>query len=209
MCGRFVRNKDSDYYIEVLGVSDVPSLGPSFNVAPTQTILAAVCADGERKAVLTKFGMVAPWSASRPIPLLNARAETVATKPAFKKAFRSHRCLIAVDGYYEWRATGKQKQPYLFRMKGNSPFVFAGLYDNVGAAIITTEPNELQAKVHDRMPVILTKESSRVWMDPARSVDELTSLLVPFPSDAMTCIAVNSLVNAVKNNSPECLAPVA
>jgi putative SOS response-associated peptidase YedK len=211
MCGRFVRYMDKAKYGQLLGVEDAPELGASYNVAPTQPVLAAVMEGGKRCAAVMRFGMVPFWSKDGK-PSINARAETVTAKPTFKTAFRQRRCLIAADGYYEWSGTGKEKQPYYFQLKDGRPFVFAGLWDTcgdvTGCAIITTTPNELQGKFHDRMPVILSQDASNLWLAPAAQPDALQALLVPYPAEAMACYLVSRLVNSAQNNRPECIEPL-
>jgi putative SOS response-associated peptidase YedK len=134
--------------------------------------------------------------------VINARAETVASKPYYREAFFKHRCIIPADGFYEWLRTSKGSQPYLFQMKDNHPFGFAGVYDElleqsgkVGFAIITTGPNDLVAKVHDRMPVILSEEGISKWLDPTSTIEDLPNLLGSYPFEQMVVKQISQLVN--------------
>lgn len=127
--------------------------------------------------------------------MFNARAETIAEKPSFKNAFKRHRCLIVADGFYEWEKLGRVKKPFYFSLQSNEPFGFAGLYDTWispdhqqinTCTIITTEPNELIRPIHDRMPVILSKDQEAIWIDPGvTDADRLLSILTPYPSEEL------------------------
>ena len=149
--------------------------------------------------------------------MINARADGVATKPSFRSAFKSRRCLIQADGFYEWKAAGtKKKQPYRFSMKSGEPFAFAGLWEVwrksdpplESCALITGEPNAVVAEVHDRMPVILHPEDYARWLDPRETdAEALQALLVPYPASEMRSVAVSTAVNSPRNDTPECLRP--
>jgi putative SOS response-associated peptidase YedK len=148
--------------------------------------------------------------------MINARAESVADKPAYRTAFKKRRCLIVADGFYEWRKDGKAKQPYLIRLKGGGPFCFAGLWERwtrgekpvETCTIITTDANELMAPIHDRMPVILSPADYGLWLDEAvQEPERLTPLLRPYAGGLET-FPVSPLVNSPRNNAPECLAPL-
>ena len=151
--------------------------------------------------------------------MINARAETVATKPSFRSAFQSRRCLIPADGFYEWKQTEKKtKQPYFIGLKNEEPFAFAGLWEHWesrdGSAIdsctiITTEANDLLRNVHDRMPVILHEPDYDRWLDPKLpNRDTLQFLLVPYPAAEMSFFPVSTLVNNARNETPDCVKPV-
>jgi putative SOS response-associated peptidase YedK len=149
--------------------------------------------------------------------MINARSETVAEKPSFRKAFKDRRCLVLSDGFYEWRRTPDGKQPYYIHMKDGSPFAFAGLWESWRDAqeirsctIITTEANELVGDIHNRMPVILAPEDYSLWLDPDfKEREALTSLLRPYPNDAMEAYPVSRRVNSPSNNVPDCIERVA
>jgi putative SOS response-associated peptidase YedK len=166
---------------------------------------------------MLQWGLIPSWADDPKIVnrMINARAESVATKPAFRNPFKSRRCLIPADGFYEWQKTGgKTKQPYHLGMADGRPFAFAGLWEHWrrggeaidSCTIITTEPNELAATVHDRMPVILPEDAYDRWLDPKLDdPDELQSLLVPFPAKRMKAWPVSTLVNNPRNETPECV----
>ncbi|MYA01837.1 MAG: SOS response-associated peptidase [Chloroflexi bacterium] len=220
MCGRYSLTADPEELarrFEFAG--DWKHLAPRFNVAPTQQVLAVVGGD-ERRAGLMRWGLIPHWAKQRRPgrPLINARAETVAERPAFRAAFRRRRCLVLADGFYEWQRAGGSKRPMRIVLDSEEPFAFAGLWsvwtDPEGqrissCAIITTEANDLLKPIHDRMPVILPRDAEGFWLDPG--VDDsgvLGSLLVPYASDAMATYEVSVLVNSATNDSPEVIAKV-
>jgi len=179
MCGRFLLTTPAEVLAELLGLDAAPDLVMRFNIAPTQMI-GTVRADGlsgRRDWAMARWGLVPSWSKepTTRAPLFNARAETVHEKPAFRAAFRERRCLIPASGFYEWKSEGRGRQPYLFRMHGEEPFAFAGLWERwqrrdepplESCTILTTEPNDLLREVHNRMPVILSPEAYDEWLDP-------------------------------------------
>jgi putative SOS response-associated peptidase YedK len=184
---------------------------PNFNVAPTHQVPVVRDYDGKREGVLMRWGLIPSWAKDKKMAQINARGDTIATKPMFRAAFKKRRCLIVADGYYEWKKVGKEKQPFLYRTK--TPFAFAGLWEYwdeekiTSCTIITTDANELASQVHDRMPVLLGPESWEPWLDPAVEPAALQSLLVPFPPGKMEAFAVSPSVNSVKNNGPELIVP--
>ena len=150
-------------------------------------------------------------------PLINARAETVATKPTFRQAFRSKRCLVLADGFYEWKRSGKVRVPYRIALKSGEPFAFAGIWSMVHDlsgqpyttfAILTTEANDLVAEIHNRMPVILHARDEAHWLDQRFSLDAAQELLMPFPADLLTVYEVSTKVNSPAYNTPDVLQPV-
>ncbi len=193
-------------------------LQPSFNVAPTQNV-AVVLNNGARRLVSMRWGLIPSWAMDLTIGsrLINARAETLLAKFAFKDAFKRRRCLVLADGFYEWQKRGGTKTPLFIHLEPERSFAFAGLYEIwtaplgeplVTCTIITTEPNELVRPIHGRMPVILPKAAEDLWLDP--SVEDhvrLLDLLQPYPVDEMAAHTVSSLVNSVKNDLPECIKP--
>lgn len=150
--------------------------------------------------------------------MINARGETVAEKPAFRAAFRRRRCLVIADGYYEWQATGRQKQPYLIELANEQPFGIAGLWECWSApdgtqiescTLITTESNSLTRPVHDRMPVIIPPADYSTWLDPHSDSPALLMLIRAFAPDEMKLRTVSRLVNSPTHDSPDCVAPLA
>lgn len=223
MCGRFVQAIDpqgyADFFDAAFSIS-VP-LSPSWNVAPTDQVYAVAEHDGERRLGTFRWGLV-PWFAKE-IKVgarhINARAETVATTAAFKHSFRSRRCIVPADGFYEWepRETGG-KLPHYVHYRDGSPLALAGLWGSwrspegervTSCTIVTTTPNDLVAPIHDRMPVVLPRDHWGVWLDrDLDDVDELRGLLRPAAAGLLTEYPVSTLVNKVDNNYPDCIAPL-
>ncbi|MHB8126530.1 MAG: SOS response-associated peptidase [Desulfitobacteriaceae bacterium] len=217
MCGRFTFTEfegiEERFHIEPT------ALKPNYNVAPTQDV-PVIINDGFNHLAMFKWGLIPHWSkdSSMGYKMINARAETVDEKPSFKACLQRKRCLIVADGFYEWKREGSVKKPYRITLKNKELFGFAGLWDTwesplCGAinscTVITTLPNEIMTGIHDRMPVILSRELEQIWLD--RSIMDssyLKSLLVPYPSELMAAYEVSMLVNSPKNNVPECLEPV-
>ena len=198
MCGRFVlvtdlKNIQKNFNIQEMSCQDQPN----GDIRPKQFIPAIINQEGMNKLVCFRWGLIPSWSkdpsmASR---LINARSETVDKKPSFRDAFQKRRCLIVADGFYEWKKEDNRKVPFYFYLKSNRPFGFAGLYEKWMSSdkeeintctIITTTANELVAPVHDRMPVILSKEEEQVWLN-GKMIDSsrLLSLLKPYPAADM------------------------
>jgi putative SOS response-associated peptidase YedK len=230
MCARFTLTRRLNLLVQEMtelmldeGVLHDWDPPPRYNIAPTQSVAAvrATPDAGRRELVPLRWGLIPSWAKDPKVGnrLLNARAETVAETPAFRAAFKRRRCLILADGYYEWTGSKGKKQPWHFHLHGNRPFAFAGLWEHwrppegepvETCTIITTEANELAAKYHDRMPVILHAAEYAHWLDPEQqAADDLKPLLVPYPADELEVAAASPLVNSPKNDRPECLAPVA
>jgi putative SOS response-associated peptidase YedK len=191
-------------------------VGPRYNIAPTQEVLAV---RHPRQLVALKWGLIPSWAKDAKIgySTINACAETVATKPAFRAAFKKRRCLVLADGYYEWLSEGKEKQPFLFEVDGGAPFAFAGLWESCHLpgeqaprqtfSLITTSANELARVVHNRMPVILDAADYDSWLDAANDdVQSLQTLLRPFAAERMTSRPVSRYVNNARHEGPECVA---
>jgi putative SOS response-associated peptidase YedK len=217
MCGRYTLRTPPSVLVEHFRLGSIPELSPRYNVAPTQQVGIVRRAAGEqREFVWAQWGLIPRWAKDPKIgnSMINARAETAAEKPAYRDAFRKRRCLIAADGFYEWKKTVvKMKQPYYMRLKSDQPFGVAGLWERCGelesCTILTTSPNELCAFVHDRMPVILTPNDYDRWLDPARTdAAELQPLLDAYPADEMLATPVSTHVNNVRNNDAGCIAPL-
>jgi putative SOS response-associated peptidase YedK len=192
---------------------------PRYNVAPTQTVPVVRPAATGRELVAMRWGITPTWKRGSAPLLINARAETAATKPTFRKTLRERRCLIPATAFFEWRKEGRQKQPYLFRLAGGGLFAFAGLWE-VGrdrdgneaeaCAILTTEANELVRPAHDRMPVILDPRYYAEWLDPSLTDPaHFADWMRPFPADAMTAYPVSSAVNNARHDGPDCAEPLA
>lgn len=227
MCGRFVSSSSPATIAEYFGATFAgETLGENYNVAPTNDIYAVVADDDADKRVEAfQWGLLPVWAKDTKVgaKLINARAETLADKPAFKGVFRKHRCLIPMDGFYEWKAgtedgpvtaKGKPaKQPMYIHRLDDEPLAVAGLWsawrDKAGAddapwlhtaSVITTSANETMRPVHDRMPVILPRSAWAEWLDPTmHDLDRLSSLLVPAPDDLLAVHPVSTDVNNVRN----------
>ena len=192
-----------------------------YNIAPSQPILA-VANDRADRYDHFLWGLIPSWAKDPKIgqQMCNARAETIAEKNSFKNAYRRRRCLIPADGFYEWKlnADGKTKQPMYIRLRSGRPFPLAGLWevwqDDAGnevrsATIITTQPNELMATMHDRMPVILHEKDQHRWLDRAEhQAGDLDDLLVPYPAELMEAYPVSKQVNSPRNEGPELIKRV-
>ena len=220
MCGRYTLKTSVDDLAKQFEVEEYPSsLTPSYNIAPTQQIATVLVEEGKRKLEMLHWGLIPSWADDPAIGnrMINARAETVATKPSYRSAFKNRRCLILADGFYEWQKTSDGKQPFYIRMEDGSPFAFAGLWEIWkngteirSSTIITTEPNELLGDIHNRMPVILYPEDYEMWLDPDFDEKEaLTTLLKPYPASEMEAYPVSRKVNRPSNNAPECIESVA
>jgi putative SOS response-associated peptidase YedK len=196
---------------------DVP-IRPTYNAAPGQEQLAILNAEPD-VVTLSTWGFVPEWATGRAgvKPIINARAETVATKSFFRQAFTQQRCLVLADGFYEWQRTSKGKVPYRITLKSEEPFAFAGIWSTIHTAdgtehqtfaIITTTPNDLMAEIHDRMPVILPAEAEQDWLNEQLALEEAQALLAPYPAALMTAYEVSSKVNSPAYNTPDAVQPV-
>lgn len=227
MCGRYTEIADhaelaERYGLKSLGTAWFQSGWTTYNAAPSQ-ILPVVQrgADDERVLVGRQWGLIPPWKpkdGSKPLAPINARSETIFEKPMFRGLTKAKRCLVPATGFYEWRKMDGRKQPYyLTSADGEDIWSLAGLYDdthdeNNDAAgsftILTTTPNDLAALVHDRMPVILTRETEELWLSPdVTDQGELEHLLRPYPAELMQMYPVGAAVGNVRNNSPELIEP--
>ncbi len=217
MCGRFTLTVDPADLQEAFPQYIFPVEGkPRFNIAPTQPVLALPNTPALAADYFT-WGLIPSWAKDPSIGsrLINARAETLAEKPSFRGGFKYKRCLIFADGFYEWKAQPetKFKTPYFIHLKSGRPFAFAGLWDEWHAqdgslvkscAIITTEPNELMATLHNRMPVILSQSSYEQWLNPTpQNPEALQTLLTRYPSTEMAARPVSTLVNSPANDRAE------
>lgn len=224
MCGRFalfsyMRQLMEEFGVDIDGDGDPDGSPERYNVAPSQRVLAVVN-DGEKNHFTTfKWGLIPHW-AKGPSPryMINARAETVAEKPTFRDALRHRRCLIIADGFYEWLRSGSTKTPMYIRDVSGRPWGFAGLYDVRASpegdgvptcAIITTEANEVMARVHHRMPAIIPPDERDLWLDPkVEDPDVLVQLLRPYDGDRMEVFPVSTRVNSPVNDSPDLIKPM-
>jgi putative SOS response-associated peptidase YedK len=196
-------------------------LEPRYNIAPTQPVAVVRQSELGRALGVVQWGLVPSWAKDPTMgsKMINARAETVAEKPAFRAAFKQRRCLVLADGFYEWQPTSTRqpKQPFYIHRQDDEPFAFAGLWEYWEGAdgaletctIITTEANELVSPIHERMPVIIAPDDYAQWLDPTtKQATPLQELLQPYDSDALEAYPVSHAVNNARNESPKCIAPV-
>lgn len=198
MCGRFVLLTDLSVVEEAFDIQKVAcEYRTGNNITPGQQIAAVIRVDNQNSLVGFRWGLIPSWAKDPSIgsKMFNERAESVSEKPSFRNAFRKRRCLIVADGFYEWQKLGKARKPYYFSLKSGKPFGFAGLHESWTSpdhkkvntcTIITTEPNALIKPIHDRMPVIVPRDSESAWIDPVnQNPGDLLSILKSYPAEDM------------------------
>ena len=222
MCGRYSQTASPEVIAQQFDVADLPLFKPRYNIAPSQLVMAIRIEPDTttRRLVPLRWGLVPSWAKDPKIgnQCINAKAETVAEKPSFRSAFKKRRCLVIATGFYEWQMQGRTKQPLWIGLRSHRPFAFAGLWEHWTPAegepretctIITTEPNDLMAPIHNRMPVILAPASYDQWLDPTfQHVEPLKALLRPYPGEELMAYPVSTLVNNPRHDAPQCLEPV-
>jgi putative SOS response-associated peptidase YedK len=232
VCGRYVQVSSPTLLAERFDVDEVATEAhePDYNVAPRAAVYGIVERErGERVLESLRWGLVPSWAEDLKVGdrMINARAETLAEKPAYTRAFARRRCILPADGFYEWRALPKQgvakarKQPMFIHRRDGEPLAFAGLWEAwrdpddrdapwvVSCVIVTTRANEVLAPVHDRMPVVLGEDAWPTWLDPEQhDLDRLVPLLAPAPSEWFEVFPVSPLVNKADNNGPDLVKPV-
>jgi putative SOS response-associated peptidase YedK len=220
VCGRFTLRASPEAVADEFGLDEVPELSARYNVTPGREIATVRAAEGAaRICEMRQWGLVPGWAKDPSIGqrMINARAETVAEKPAFRSAFRHRRCLIPSDGFYEWAAGPAPKQPYHIGREDGALFGFAGLWELwqsrdgseiTSCTIITTRANAALERVHDRMPVILDPADYAAWLDPEEGdLQRLLALLAPCSESLLRLQTVGLRVNDPRNDDPECAAP--
>ncbi len=225
MCGRYRlarRKQIVEEYFET-AADEQEDWSPRYNIAPTQSVPVVRQHPKQpiRQLSMMRWGLIPSWAKdnSGAASMINARSETAATKPAFRDALKSRRCLIPADGFYEWKRDGKIKQPYCFEVRGGGLFALAGIWDRWKdlsgnwlntCSILTTIPNAVTSAVHNRMPVILDPSSYDFWLDPGMAnVDAVCEMLKPYDARLMRCYPVSQRVNSAVNDDAACSAPVA
>ena len=223
MCGRYRLSRRKQLVEEYFDTeSDEPEWTPRYNIAPSQPVpvIRQNPKKPRRELSLMRWGLIPSWAkdASIAARMINARSETVGTKPAFRDPMTNRRCLIPADGFYEWQRTGKVKQPYCFEVNDGDLFALAGIWDRwtdpnrntvETCSILTTSPNAVTSAIHDRMPVILDPDSYDIWLDPGmRDVTTASELLKPYDAQLMRCYPIGARINHVANDDEECSAPV-
>jgi putative SOS response-associated peptidase YedK len=224
MCGRFSLRARLAELLEDFPIDEqnAPLLSPRYNIAPSQPVFAVRekpgVASPVREAVCLRWGLIPSWATDPAIGnrMINARSETVAQKPAFRAALRRRRCLVAADGFYEWKAEGRGKQPYFIHRSDDRPFAFAGLWESwegpdhssiESCTIITTQANDLMRPIHERMPVILQPGNYAQWLEPAeQNSGSLLPLLTPYAGNDLEAFPVSRSVNNPSYDASDCLS---
>lgn len=217
MCGRYAFYSPAEAVRRTFALDDLPELEPRYNIAPTQSVPAIRAGEGGgRTLAMLHWGLVPKWAKERAVGnrMINARAETIAEKPAYRDAFRKRRCLVAADGWYEWQSAPGGKKPWFIRLRDGGPIGFAGLWERwkdpadgsllESCTIVTTDASASIRKIHDRMPVVLPEREWDRWLDPAYSdAGMLAPDLRPYDPKALIFWPVSRLVNAPKNQGPK------
>ncbi len=222
MCGRYSLHCAVERLMEQFGVVADPALRPRFNIAPSQLVPAVRAGAAGRELAMLRWGLIPFWAKDAKIgyKMINARAETVASKPAYRSAYRRRRCLIAADGFYEWKPDDAGgKQPYHIRLRDGDVFAFAGLWERweggkngppiESCTIIVTAANDQLRPIHDRMPVIVRPGDYEIWLDTSQSdASRLEEILQPYPGEAMVAYPVSTHVNRPANDDAQCIESV-
>jgi putative SOS response-associated peptidase YedK len=217
MCGRYALTSPPEEIAKRFNLLWVPAVPAHYNIAPSQMVPVVRQTEEGRELAMLKWGLIPSWAKDPAIGmrLINARAETLADKPAFRSAYRRRHCLIPADAFYEWKPIAGRKQPYCIRMADQAPFAMAGLWEHWSSpsgqaletcTIITTDANTLVGDLHNRMPAIVAPDDYAAWLDAGNA--QAQELLKPFPSEHMKVYPVSLRVNSVKNDDAQCLAPV-
>ena len=221
MCGRYNLITDAQAFVDFFALSNTLPMPPRYNIAPSQNIPVVRLVENRREAGLLHWGLIPHWAKDRKMAyrMINARAETVADKPAYRSAFQRRRCLIPATGFFEWRPIGGGKRPYNITLREGGLMAFDGLWESwAGLAgeriesctIIVTEANAAVRPIHDRMPVILAPALHETWLDPAvRDAETLQSLLRPYPAELIQAYPVSTSVGNPANDGPVCIEPLA
>jgi putative SOS response-associated peptidase YedK len=218
VCGRYAFYSPHDAVVRLFGVTPAAAIAPRYNIAPTQFVPVVRCdADRVRRLAMLHWGLIPFWAKEKSIGarMINARAETVAEKPAFRAAYRKRRCLVLADGYYEWQSSPSGKQPYYLRSADGEPFAMAGLWESwlereggdllESCTIITTQAYGVAASIHDRMPLILPRAAYDTWLAPTSQPDEIAQLTAAEVVAELAVTAVSRRVNSSRNEGPELL----
>lgn len=217
MCGRYSFVPKQDFAERFQVANQQLELLPRYNVAPTQT-MPVITRNSPNRVEEMRWGLVPSWAKDASIGsrMINARAETVGEKPAFRRALAARRCLVPASGFYEWQRSPGGKVPHYISLRDDDTFAFAGLYEiwknDAGDmlrtyTIITTTPNELMEAIHNRMPVILRREDEGLWLDKEADIPALLALLRPYPAELMDAYAVSRAVNSPANEGEALIEP--
>ena len=222
MCGRYTLSVTPEMLRTLVNVDASLNLQPRYNIAPTQMAPVVRPSEHGRRMDMLRWGLIPSWSKDKAIAskLINARGETVARKPSFRDSYQKRRCLVPVDGFYEWRREGDVKLPFRIGFKGGGPFVFAGLWESwtvpenqedAGSVIetytiVTTDANDKIAPIHRRMPVIVDPADYDLWL--TGGPEEAANVIRAYPPDKMAFYRVSTRVNNVRNDDEDCIAPL-
>lgn len=220
MCGRFVADITSKQLADVFDVPFPPEHAPRYNVSPTQNVLVIrQFKNIARHLDLVRWGLIPSWSKEMTTGFINARSETVDSKPSFRQAFKNHRCILPASGFYEWKKTGNEKTPYYIQISDSTPMAMAGIWETwvspkgqaiETCSILTTAANSVVAPIHDRMPVILSMDNFSRWLDTSiQDIKPLRYLFNPYPPEQMQAYPVSTLVNNPSNDNPDCTKEIA
>jgi putative SOS response-associated peptidase YedK len=211
MCGRFSLTPKIEHVIEKLNIINSIEFAPSYNIAPSQTVPVVRYINNQLVISAMRWGLIPFWMKELPksTNLINARSDTLASKPSFRTAYKKRRCLIPADGYYEWQKVGDAKQPYYIQLKTKEIFTFAGLWEQwqgesqiiESCTIITTDGNDDMKSIHHRMPVIIAQDQYQHWFEDIDPQD----LLTPYPNGKLRAYPVSNYVNNPRNNDKKCL----
>ncbi len=221
MCGRYHLTTPIEGLRQLFLFEELPNLAPRYNIAPTQAVpvIRRGAEDGRRHFALLRWGLIPSWAKDAGIGsrMINARAESVADKPAFRSAFRRRRCLVPADGFFEWQKREEGKQPFRIARPDGGAFAFAGLWERwrdpagdgpvESFTIITTDANAQLRPIHERMPVILDPEAFDLWLDPQAPLDGLQALLGPYREEGLIAIPISTRVNNVRFDDAAVLVP--
>jgi putative SOS response-associated peptidase YedK len=221
MCGRYAFFSPAEAVKQVFGVDSVPTMEPHYNLAPTQDVpVLREVTTGQRQVALLHWGLIPSWAKEQSVGnrMINARAETLTERPAFRRAFRDRRCLVLADGWYEWQATASGKQPWFIRHRDGLPIGFAGLWESwrdpasnqtmESCTIITVDASSALARIHDRTPAVIGPAAAGTWLDPARhDTAALAALLAPVNGQEFQAYPVSRAVNSPRNEGAELIAP--
>ena len=220
MCGRFSLYSSGHELADYFQLGETPVVSPRYNIAPGQeaAFIRSVSGRQGRSLVFLRWGLIPAWAKNPTVGMINARAETAAEKPAFRRAFRQRRGLLPADGFFEWPKEGKKTRPYYFQLKNGRPQALAGLWDTwtgpdgesiESCTILTTAANDLVDRIHSRMPAIIEPDHFETWLDvESQNIERLQNLLKPYPAEKMSCYLVGPYVNNPRNEGPACLEPV-
>ncbi len=219
MCGRYTLITNTNFYkrFSILVEDSSIDITSNYNVSPGR-IMPVIISNSPNRVVMMKWGLIPYWAKDPKVgyKMINARADSVSSKPSFKTSFKSRRCLVPASGFYEWQKNGNKKTPYYFKAKDEELIAFAGLYDIWKDAqgkeiltytIITTNANEYVKNIHDRMPVILSRNEEKTWLDTNINENILLKLLDPYPVNSIEAFVVSSDVNSPANNTPTLVKP--